>query len=114
LNDDIFRFLSLGDKLPLRLDSEQVAWLLNCEEQHVTFLIAERLLKPLGKPPQNSKKFFSTAKVLERRSDESWLAKVSDAIHGGWKKKNATRKRSENIPNGTLGGRQCSEAVFSR
>ena len=92
MKDDIFRFLSLAERLPLRLDAEQVAWLLNCREHDIAFLIGARLLKPLGKPPQNSRKFFSTAKVLERYTDDSWLDKVSDAIHDGWRKKSAARK----------------------
>ena len=95
MKDDVFRFLSLGENLPLRVDAEQAAWLLNCQEQHIGFLVSARLLKPLGKPPQNSRKYFSTAKVLERRTDEAWLDKMSDAIHTGWKNKNGTRRHFE-------------------
>lgn len=113
MKDDIFRFLSLAGRLPLRLDAEQVAWLLNCQEHDITFLIGARLLKPLGKPPQNSRKFFSTAKVLERCTDDSWLDRVSDAIHEGWRKKKSTRKRFDNGTIPTFRDRQCGESVLS-
>lgn len=92
MNEDAFRFLSLSGRLPLRLDVQQVAWLLNCEKHDIPVLVAARLLKPLGKPPPNSRKFFSTARVLERSSDDSWLDKMSDAIHTGWKNKNGARR----------------------
>lgn len=92
MKEDVFRFLSLGPNIPLRLDAEQVAWILNCQEHDITVLVAARLLKPLGNPPQNSRKFFSKAKVLERCTDDSWLGKMTDAIHQGWKYKNGTRK----------------------
>lgn len=92
MKDDMYRFLSVAGRLPFRLDAEQVAWLLNCQEHDIAVLVGARLLKPLGNPPHNSRKFFSTAKVLERYTDDSWQAKVSDAIHAGWRKKNESRR----------------------
>ena len=35
-------------------------------------LIAAKLLKPLGNPPQNGTKFFATADVLEASKDSHW------------------------------------------
>lgn len=72
---------------------EQTACVLNCQPHDVPVLVAKRLLKPLGNPPANGVKYFSTALLLELVKDAAWLAKMTNAIHDYWRAKNS-RKRS--------------------
>ncbi len=92
MREDQHRFLSLLGRMPLRLDAEQVAWLLNCQPHDIAPLVRARLLKPLGNPPPNARKLFGTDEVLELCRDKSWLNKISNAIHDSWRKKNRSRK----------------------
>ncbi len=71
------------------LTVEQVAWELNCQAHDVPVLVARRFLKPLGNPPANGVKYFSTLLVLELTKDTAWLAKMTNAIHDYWRVKNS-------------------------
>ena len=84
-------FLRLLGQLPARLNSEQTAWVLNCQPHDVPVLVAARLLKPLGNPQPNSVKFFAALEVLEQAKDRTWLAKVTNALNQHWQKKNASK-----------------------
>lgn len=95
MRDDQHRFLTLLGQLPARLTAEQVAWVLNCQSHDVPVLVAKRLLKPLGNPPANGVKYFSTMLLLELAKDAGWLAKITNAIHDYWRNKNARKERSE-------------------
>jgi hypothetical protein len=48
--------------------------------------------RPLGNPPPNGCKYFSTAEVLELAKDRSWLAKITNTLSQHWRKKNARKK----------------------
>jgi hypothetical protein len=71
---------------------EQVAWVLGCQAHDVPILMSSRLLKPLGNPPQNGTKYFSTAEVAELTKDRSWLSKITQTISQHWQKRNARLK----------------------
>jgi hypothetical protein len=71
---------------------EQTAWLLNCQSHDIPILVSARLLKPLGNPPANGIKYFSTADVLELVKDRTWLAKITNTVCQHWQKKNARKK----------------------
>jgi len=92
MKEDQHRFLSLSGQLPARLTVEQVAWLLNCQPHDVPALVAARLLKPLGNPPVNGIKFFSTADVQEQLKDRAWLTKVTNTIIQHWQRQNGRKK----------------------
>jgi hypothetical protein len=94
MSDDRQTFLSLMGQLPARLTVEQAAWMLNCQPHDVPVLIAARLIKPLGNPPPNGIKFFSTAEVLKSTRDNRWLTKVTAAINRHWQSKNQRKKSS--------------------
>src|SRR6202161_242467 len=81
------RFLALVGQPPARLTVEQTAWVLNCQPHDVPILVSSRLLKPLGNPPQNGIKFFSTAEVTEMTKDRAWLAKMTQTISQHWHKR---------------------------
>ncbi len=87
-----YQFLSLAGQLPARLTAEQVAWVLNCQPHDVPVLVAARLLRPLGNPPQNSVKFYCALEVIEQAKDRTWLSKVTNALNLYWQRKNAAKK----------------------
>src|ERR1051325_10463255 len=91
MRDDQNRFLTLLGQLPARLTAEQVAWVLNCQPHDVPVLVAKRLLKPLGNPPTNGVKYFSTMLLLDLTKDAAWLAKITSAIHDYWRAKNSRK-----------------------
>jgi hypothetical protein len=95
MSEDQHQFLSLLGQLPARLTVEQAAWVLNCQPHDVPVLIAARLVKPLGNPPANGIKFFSTAEVLESTMNRHWLMKVTATINQHWQKKNQRKKRPD-------------------
>ncbi len=92
MRDEQHRFLSLLGQLPARLTAEQTAWVLNCGEHDVPTLVAAKLLKPLGNPPQNGVKFFATKVVMELYGDEKWLHRMTAAISQHWHVRNARKK----------------------
>ncbi len=92
MNDDQHRFLSLAGQMPVRVNSEQAGWVLNCQPHDIPALIAARLLKPLGNPAQNSTKFFCTVDILEAAKDRAWLVKMTTAINNHWQHQNARKK----------------------
>ena len=92
MRDDQHRFLSLLGQPPARLNVEQAAWVLNCQPHDVPVLVAAKLLKPLGNPPQNGTKYFCTKEVLELSRDEKWLNRMTLGIYQHWQKKNARKK----------------------
>jgi hypothetical protein len=93
MRDEQRQFLMLLAHPPARLNVEQAAWVLNCQAHDIPTLIAARLLKPLGNPPRNGTKYFSTAQMLELAKDPAWLAKATNAIHQFWQRKNDNKRR---------------------
>ena len=79
-------------QLPARLTAEQAAWVLNCQPHDIPILVAAKLLKPLGNPPPNGIKFFSSSELAEHIKDRAWLAKVTNAVNQHWRKQNAKKK----------------------
>lgn len=102
MKDEQHRFLSVAGLLPVRLNSEQAGWVLNCQPHDIPALITARLIKPLGTPAQNSTKYFCTADILEAAKERTWLVKMTAAINGHWQKQNAKKKdhAANNAPHG--------------
>jgi hypothetical protein len=84
MKDEQHQFLALVGQPPARLTVEQAAWVLGCQPHDVPILISCRLLNPLGNPPQNAVKFFSTAEVTETLTafwqDSDILAKMVSVL----------------------------------
>jgi len=91
MREDQNQFLALLGKPPARLTVEQTAWVLNCQAHDIPVLVSARLLRPLGNPPANGTKYFSTEEVLELAKDRSWLAKITNTVCQHWKNKNARK-----------------------
>src|SRR5690242_19134149 len=75
MDNDQRSFLSLRH-FPARLSAQQTSWLLGCREHDIPILLAAKVLKPLGDPPDNGVKYVSKEFILERSKDEAWLARV--------------------------------------
>lgn len=67
-------------RLPARLVSEEAAAVLGFEAAHVPILVREGLLKPLGKPKQNSIKHFAAVHIAECGEDPKWLHEATKAV----------------------------------
>jgi len=87
MNSQQEQFLNLRT-YPARLKVEEAAWYLGFSIHEIPILMAEGLLKPLGRPPTTGVKYFSTATLTELRRDEKWLARASDCIVQYWKVRN--------------------------
>ena len=92
MRDDHHQFLTLLGRPPARLTAEQTAWVLNCQSHDIPILVAARLLRPLGNPPANGIKYFSTTEVLELAQDRSWLMRVTNTVCAHWQKKNSLKR----------------------
>lgn len=97
MNEQQHKFLKIASQLPARLNVEETAWMLNCQIHDIPLLVEKKLLKPLGNPPRGGQKFFSTLAVQSAMKDQSWLARLTNAIHEGWKEKNQKRRKGANI-----------------
>ena len=75
-------------RLPLRLTTEQVAEILNCQPDSVMILVQRKLLQPLGRPSHNATKFFATEAILKLADDDDALDKFTDAIYRAVRNKN--------------------------
>ena len=81
------QFLNLKT-LPARIKVEEAAWYLGFAPHEITILMAEGLLKPLGRPPTTGVKYFSAVALEELRRDQKWLARASDCVVQYWKERN--------------------------
>ena len=81
------QFLNLKT-LPARIKVEEVAWYLGFAPHEITILMAEGLLKPLGRPPTTGVKYFSAVALEELRRDQKWLARASECVVQYWKSRN--------------------------
>lgn len=88
MNAEKYRYLTLT-RLPARLSAEQTAWELGFETHEIPVLVKARMLKPLGKPSQNSTKYFAACIIQELRNDADWLDKACKVISQCWKSRNS-------------------------
>ena len=90
-NEDKYTFLNLP-RLPLRLSALQTGWYLGFKPHEVTILVGAGLLEPLGDPPANTPKYFSTESLTELRTNLKWFDKATDAISAYWRRKNGQKR----------------------
>jgi len=91
MNQDRKDFLSITGTIPARLDSQETAWFLGFATHDIPVLVQSGLLKPLGHPPPNGVKYFSSAALARLRDEAQWLSRATDAIVKHWKKKNTSK-----------------------
>lgn len=75
-------------RLPARLNSEQVAALLNCHKDYIQILIRKNLLTPLGRPSHNATRYFATQSIERLLQDEVFLEQATNAMYRAVKAKN--------------------------
>jgi hypothetical protein len=93
--------------IPARLQSAQVAKLLNCSTDDVAILVSAGKLRALGKPKPNAVKFFSSIELITLLADREWLDDATKTIGQFWRRKNARR-------NGLTTEEQTDAAVVVR
>lgn len=91
-------------RLPAMLTSAQTAVLLGLAEHDIPVLVRAELITPLGNPPPNAVKSFSTEHVLELAGETAMLNKIRSAVYQYWQGKNAENARLCRVSNGR--GRQ--------
>jgi len=77
--------------IPARLQSAQVAKLLNCSTDDVAILVSAGKLRALGKPKPNAVKYFSSIELITLLADREWLDDATKTIGQYWRRKNARR-----------------------
>jgi hypothetical protein len=100
--------------IPARLQSEQVAKLLNCSTDDVAILASAGRLRALGKPKPNSVKFFGSIELIALLGDPDWLDEATRTISQYWKRKNARRnganaKKSDGVETAVVCARVVSK-----
>ena len=83
---------SSGIFIPARLDAGQTAKVLGFNEHDIPVLVGRSLLEPLGRPAENSRKYFARAEVLRLSEDINWLGKATRFLSQHWQEKNSKRK----------------------
>jgi hypothetical protein len=91
MRDDVFRLLDCR-RLPGRLNSEEVAGVLNFSIHDIPVLVKAKLLKPLGNPPPQAVKYFASTAIEMCAKDSGWLTRATQAIYIFWGRQNAKRR----------------------
>jgi hypothetical protein len=85
----------LGVQLPARLDAAQTAEILGVEPHDIPILVANGLLKPLGKPAQNARKYFARVEILMLADDAIFLNRATGVLYRHWQERNAKRSAGD-------------------
>jgi hypothetical protein len=91
-------------RLPARLNVTEAAILLGFKEHDIAPLVAAKLLVPLGKPAQNSPKYFAAVEITARADDREWLSAATKALAKYWLCKNQQAR----VPNSDQSARRAS------
>ncbi len=93
MKEEQHQFLALVGQPPAPLAVEAGGLAARLPGSRRPVLVAAKLLKPLGNPPQNGIKFFATAELVESMKERNWLTRVTVAINQHWHQKNVRCKR---------------------
>jgi hypothetical protein len=66
------------------------------QTHEISILTGAGMLEPLGNPPANTPKYFSTESLAELRDNQKWLEKATDAISTYWRRKNGQKRAGRN------------------
>jgi len=80
-------------RVPLRVDARQAGELLGLLDHEIAILIRAKLLRPLGSPAKNGRRFFFAREILEL--DREWWDRAQRAIERHWKQRNRLVANSE-------------------
>ena len=87
-------------RLPAMLNIAQTAVLLGLADHDIPVLVRAGLLQPLGNPPPNAVKSFSTVHVLELAGETAILNKIRRTVYEYWRSKNAEQSDGDHSRNG--------------
>jgi len=90
-----YQYLDLR-RLPARVSTEEAAYRLGLETEHIAILIRSGLLKPLGYHTviSNAPKYFLSCELEELCADAKWLRSCQTALSKHWRTKNEKRRRN--------------------
>jgi len=74
--------------LPFRLTAKETGWFLGFSSNDITVLTSHRMLKPVGRPSQNSTKYYSTVHMAGLARDVKWLDRATALLNKHWRDKN--------------------------
>lgn len=81
-----------------RIDAARTAEILGFQEHDIPVLVLHELLKPLGKPAPNARKYFAATEIYELAQDRDWLNKATRVLYQHWQTKNANRTKDDSAP----------------
>jgi hypothetical protein len=93
-------------RLPARLNTVETAVYLGFKPHDIPILVARGLLKPLGRPSQNSEKYFARSKLVDAENNEDWLSRATTVLAQHWRDKNA-RKSQRELSAGSVAAGNC-------
>jgi hypothetical protein len=79
-------------RIPARIDSRMTATILGFQEHDIPVLVSAGFLSPLGKPVQNSTKYFARCDIDASAENPKWLWKATQVVYDHWKIKNNSKK----------------------
>lgn len=79
--------------LPYRLTAREAGWLLGFSSHDITVLTSHGQLKPVGRPSQNSTKYYSTVQIERLCKSVSWLDRATALLNQHWRDKNRERQK---------------------
>lgn len=80
-------FLTLP-RWPGRLSAQEAGWALGFSRADILELEKAGQLESLGKPANNSDRYYAADQIDALRNDAEWLAKATDAMRRHWRQRN--------------------------
>lgn len=75
-----------------RISAKNAGFLLGFDEDEISILSSQRILKSLGKPTPNATKYFARFYIESLMGDEGFLNKATQAIYDYHREKNGRKK----------------------
>src|SRR6266446_5992787 len=75
-------------RLPARLSFAEAGQILNCTEEEVAIGVKMGIIRVLGHPQKNCRKWISSNFLLESCQQERWLSRLTDLVYGHWRRRN--------------------------
>ena len=94
LNNELVALLNTR-RLPGRLNLNQAAAVLGFSPHDVPVLTSKKLMRALGKPTQNTTKYYAAREIESLANDPAWLSKATQTLSDHWRTKNDARSNAE-------------------
>jgi hypothetical protein len=83
--------------LPHRLTAKEAGWLLGFSTSDITVLTTIGMLKAIGRPSQNSTKYYSRAQIVRLHGSFKWLDRATSLMNRHWREKNEVKKSGDKL-----------------